>query len=35
MNETIAHTGVWGIAAIMIVVASWFFYRYLAPKNLA
>lgn len=33
MNETIAHTGVWGIAAIMIVVASWFFYRYLAPKT--
>ncbi len=33
MNEDIAHSGVWGIAAIMIVVASWVLYRYLAPKT--
>ncbi|MHB1198933.1 MAG: methyltransferase family protein [Polaromonas sp.] len=33
MNEEIAHSGVWGIAAIMIVVASWVLYRYLAPKT--
>ncbi len=33
MNESISHSGVWGIAAIMIVVASWYFYRYLAPKT--
>jgi protein-S-isoprenylcysteine O-methyltransferase Ste14 len=33
MNELISHSGVWGLAAIMIVVVSWFFYRYLAPKS--
>ncbi len=33
MNELTAHTGVWGIAAIMVVVASWFSYRYLAPRT--
>ena len=33
MNESVSHTGVWGLAAIMIVIASWFFYRYLAPKT--
>jgi len=33
MNEAVSHSGVWGIAAIMIVIASWFFYRYLAPKT--
>lgn len=33
MNETIAHSGAWPIAVIMIVIASWFFYRYLAPKS--
>lgn len=33
MNESISHSGVWAFAAIMIVVASWFFYRYLAPKS--
>ncbi len=33
MNEAVAHTGVWGFAAIMIVVASWVLYRYLAPKS--
>lgn len=33
MNEEIAHSGAWGIAAIMIVVVSWMFYRYFAPKT--
>ncbi|MEO6353607.1 MAG: isoprenylcysteine carboxylmethyltransferase family protein [Burkholderiaceae bacterium] len=33
MNENITHSGIWGIAAIMIVVASWVLYRYLAPKT--
>ncbi len=33
MNETVSHSGVWGFAAIMIVVASWVLYRYLAPKT--
>lgn len=33
MKENIAHSGAWGIALIMIVIASWFLYRYLAPKS--
>jgi len=33
MKEQIAHSGAWGIALIVIVVASWFLYRYLAPKT--
>jgi protein-S-isoprenylcysteine O-methyltransferase Ste14 len=33
MKEHIAHSGAWGLALIMIVVASWFLYRYLAPKT--
>jgi len=33
MNEGIAHSGAWGLAVIMIVVASWLLYRYLAPKT--
>jgi len=33
MNEHFAHSGAWGLAAIMIVVASWVLYRYLAPKT--
>jgi protein-S-isoprenylcysteine O-methyltransferase Ste14 len=33
MNEQIAHSGAWALAAIMIVVASWLVYRYLAPKT--
>ena len=33
MNESIAHSGAWGLAVIMILVASWFLYRYLAPKS--
>jgi len=33
MQEHIAHSGAWGLAIIMIVVISWLFYRYLAPKT--
>jgi glucan phosphoethanolaminetransferase (alkaline phosphatase superfamily) len=33
MRQHIAHSGAWGLAIIMIVVASWLFYRYFAPKN--
>lgn len=33
MNLLIAHSGVWSLAVIMIVVASWLFYRYFAPKT--
>lgn len=33
MKEDIAHSGVWGLAVIMIVIASWVLYRYLAPKT--
>lgn len=33
MKENIAHSGAWAMAAIMIVVASWLFYRYFAPKT--
>lgn len=33
MNQDIVHSGAWGIAGIMIVIASWFVYRYLAPKS--
>ncbi len=33
MNEAVSHSGVWAFAAIMIVVASWVLYRYLAPKT--
>ncbi len=33
MNEPIAHSGVWSLAIIMIVLASWLLYRYLAPKT--
>ncbi|MEQ1760688.1 MAG: isoprenylcysteine carboxylmethyltransferase family protein [Vicinamibacterales bacterium] len=33
MPEQIAHSGAWAVTAIMIVVASWVFYRYLAPKT--
>ena len=31
--QGIAHSGAWGLAAIMIVVASWALYRYFAPKT--
>jgi protein-S-isoprenylcysteine O-methyltransferase Ste14 len=33
MNEVAAHSGAWAIAVIVIVVASWLFYRYFAPKS--
>lgn len=33
MNESVSHSGVWGFAAIAIVIASWVLYRYLAPKT--
>jgi len=33
MNEHIAHSGAWGVALIVIVLVSWFLYRYLAPKT--
>jgi myo-inositol catabolism protein IolC/protein-S-isoprenylcysteine O-methyltransferase Ste14 len=33
MNQPIAHSGVWALAVIMIVAASWVVYRYLAPKT--
>jgi len=32
-NETIAHSGVWVLAIIMIVIVSWLLYKYLAPKS--
>lgn len=33
MPQTIAHSGAWIITIFMIVIASWVFYRYFAPKN--
>lgn len=33
MTDHIAHSGAWGIALIVIVVVSWFLYRYLAPRT--
>lgn len=33
MNVQIAHSELWGLAVIMIVIVSWIFYRYFAPKN--
>jgi len=33
MKDNIAHSGAWALAIIMIVVASWIFYRYFAPKT--
>jgi hypothetical protein len=33
MNENITHSGTWALAVIMILVAAWFLYRYLAPKS--
>lgn len=33
MNETVAHSGAWALAVIMIVIASWVLYRFLAPKT--
>lgn len=33
MNTEFAHAGAWGIALIVIVLVSWFFYRYFAPSS--
>lgn len=33
MERGIEHSGVWAIALIVIVIASWLLYRYLAPKT--
>lgn len=33
MNEVIGHTGLWGVALIMVVLVSWLFYRYFAPRS--
>lgn len=33
MIENVTHAGAWVMATLMIVVASWFFYRFLAPKT--
>lgn len=33
MTNTISHSGAWGMAIIMIVIASWLLYKYLAPKS--
>lgn len=33
MNASVSHGGAWGIALIVIVLVSWFFYRYFAPKS--
>jgi len=33
MNEEFSHSGAWPFAILMIVVASWIFYRYFAPKT--
>ncbi|WP_144927746.1 methyltransferase family protein [Halorubrum salsamenti] len=32
-DGTIAHSGGWAIALIVIVLVSWIFYRYFAPQN--
>lgn len=32
-NGTVAHSGGWAIALIVIVLVSWVFYRYFAPQN--
>lgn len=33
METHIAHSEFWGLTVIMIVIVSWIFYRYFAPKN--
>ncbi|QGY45849.1 isoprenylcysteine carboxyl methyltransferase [Maribellus comscasis] len=33
MERGIEHSGAWAIALIVIVIASWFLYRYLTPKT--
>lgn len=32
-EHSIAHSGAWALAIIMVVIASWILYRYLAPKT--
>lgn len=33
MYGSIEHSGFWGMAIIMIVIVSWLFYRYFAPRG--
>ncbi len=33
MKQPIEHSGVWILAVIMIVIATWILYKYLAPKT--
>lgn len=33
MTEQFSHAGAWAIALIVIVLVSWFLYRYLAPRT--
>ena len=33
MSGEFNYPGMWGVAALMVVVASWVFYRYFAPAN--
>lgn len=33
MVAQITHSGAWGLAIIMMVIASWLFYRYFAPRT--
>lgn len=33
MNENIDHSGTWAFAVIMVVIASWVLYRFLAPRS--
>src|SRR5512146_2647528 len=33
MSVHVTHSGTWPLAIIMVVVASWLFYRYFAPKG--
>ena len=33
MSDSASHAGTWGLAIIFIVLISWFFYRYFAPKS--
>lgn len=33
MERGIEHSGAWAVALIVIVIASWLLYRYLAPKT--
>ena len=33
MTEPVAQTGYWELSAIMVIIASWLLYRYVAPKG--